>query len=686
MCVELAAVGAGLGLFTAVRELAQQRYLAQGLWRTALWDAERLAIGGGALSLAAGLVLLAVVWLSQRIPRTTGAPALNERVFGHAVFLAFLAGVAMFGSPQQGGHGVGIPYRVLVAISYAALWAALACVIAVTIRRPAAGQDEDWFGLRWLSVVGIGFVVVFLHLWTRGFRPVYLTLISAGALFVCAAAYFALARPARFAHDRLRIPLGRLLAGPVGRALSVLVLLAAVGLGGAGYVVGSQARAAARARGRNVILIGIDTIRADRASLRSANERGRDLTPNLRRLAERGTVFTNAIAQSSWTLPSFASMLTGLYPEQHGAEHLTSTLAPAQVTLAELLREAGYHTMSVVSCEYLNAASGMGQGFEVLDESQVRGHRAVTSREITDRAISLLESNGARPLFLFAHYFDPHFCYRDHQEFDFGAWYQGRLRDAVQNADQNAFCWLIGAIGPAFADRSRATDEDRRFLRDAYDGEVAFTDAQLGRLLDYIERRRLWDSTMVIAVGDHGEELLERNYSGHSTTLYREQIDVPLVIAAPGVRHSVDPEPAEARAIFPTICDFLNVPARANATPANSLLAQPRAGALVRSSTRPVAEPPRPEEFVPKYVWLTCATDGRWKLIKDHLRDRAALYDLRSDPGETRDRSADNQEQRRKLESALDELDARAGLDRKTAGRTEADQQQQRRLKSLGYL
>jgi arylsulfatase A-like enzyme len=435
-----------------------------------------------------------------------------------------------------------------------------------------------------------------------------------------------------------------------------------------------------------VILIGIDTIRADRASLLSANERGRDLTPNLRRLAERGTVFTNAIAQSSWTLPSFASMLTGMYPEQHGAEHLTSTLAPAQVTLAELLREAGYHTMSVVSCEYLNAASGMGQGFEVLDDSQVRGHRAVTSREITDRAISQLESNGARPLFLFAHYFDPHFCYRDHQEFDFGDWYQGRLRDAVQNADQNAFCWLIGAIGPTFADRSRATDEDRRFLRDAYDEEVAFTDAQLGRLLDYIERRRLWDSTMVIAVGDHGEELLERNYSGHSTTLYREQIDVPLVIAAPGVRHSVDPEPAEARAIFPTICDFLNVPARANATPANSLLAERDTGALGRSSTRPVAEPPRPGEFVPKYVWLTCATDGRWKLIKDHLRDRAALYDLRSDPGETRDCSADNQEQRRKLENALDELDARVELDRKTAGRTEADQEQKRRLKSLGYL
>lgn len=562
----------------------------------------------------------------------------------------------------------------------------LAACHAVMAGRPTHDVAISRFRIRWLSFAAIVFVTALLHIWVLGLKPVWFAAFGAGALMGCVGLYLALAAPARFVHRRLGSPMGRLLEGPLGWAWGVIVIGLAVGITLGAHAVTARARATASARVRNVVLIGIDTIRADRASLLSADERGRDLTPNLRRLAERGAVFTGAIAQSSWTLPSFASMFTGLYPEQHGAEHLTSRLAPDQVTLAEVLREAGYRTMGVVSCEYLNTASGMGQGFDTLDESQVRGRPAVTSKEVTDRAIRLLESSGDRPFFLFVHYFDPHFCYRNHQEYSFGDWYHGPLQQAVQNADQNAFCWWIGAVGPAFTTKSKATDEDRQFLRDAYDEEVAFTDAHIGRLLDYIEERGLWESTMVIAVGDHGEELLERNYSGHATTLHREQIDVPLVVAAPGAGHSVDSGPAEARAVFATVSNYLDVPARAEATPAESLLAGSRTGGPIRSSTRPVAEPPQPGEFVPKYVWLTCLSDGRWKLIKDQLAYRAALYDLQKDPGETRDCSADNQGQRTRLQRALDELDARVALDRKTAGRAEADQEQQRRLKSLGYL
>ncbi len=694
LMLEVAAVGAGMGLALAAREVAQQHYLAQGLWRTALWVTGSASIGAGLLAIAAGLALLGVLSLSRLTIARGGDPTPAEWGRRYLLFLLSATGIGVLLSPQSSGHGVGIPYRALLAIDYGTVLLALAAASLILLSRSPDSGCEAWFRARWLSVVGIGFAVSFLHLWTRGFKPIYLVGFSAVALVVWLAAFFGLIKLARSVDYRLGVPIAGLLSGLVGRVLTLLVLALALAAGIAGTLAASRASAGAKARARNVIVIGVDTLRADRMSLLSPTEHARDLSPNVRRLlAARGRVFTNAIAQSSWTLPSFASMFTGLYPEQHGAEQLTSTLAPSQLTLAELLRDAGYHTMSVVSCEYLNRASGLGQGFDLLDESQVLGHQAVTSEQITDRSIKLLESNGDRPFFLFAHYFDPHFCYRAHNEYPFGDWYQGWLKNAVQTMDQNAFCWAIGAIGPAYAMRSRATPDDRRFLSDMYDGEVAYTEAQIGRLLDYIDRKKLWDSTMVIFVGDHGEELLERNWSGHSTTLYQEQIHVPLVVSAPGVAPSVEPRVVEPRSIFPTVLEFLGlqrVP-RSAAAPADPLPfggedtgTRPRP-TLVRSSTRPVATPPRRGEIVPKYVWLTCVTDGRWKLISDHLNARATLFDLSHDPGETADCSTAKPDRRREFEKALIETDA-AVSGTAPGRRTEATEEQQRRLKSLGYL
>jgi arylsulfatase len=382
----------------------------------------------------------------------------------------------------------------------------------------------------------------------------------------------------------------RIIAGRFGLALSVVVLAGGVALWGVGIIAVGQARAEARERGVNVILIGVDTLRADRASLITADEYERDLTPNLRRLlAARGTVFTNAITQAPWTLPAFASIFTGLYPEQHGAEHLTSTLRRSQLTIAEILREAGYSTLGVVSCEYLNAASGMGQGFDVLDESQVLGHQAITSEEVTTRALSLLEDRRGEPFFLFVHYFDPHFNYRDHAGYHFADEYVGRLRGPVQTVDQNMFRWMIRALGPDYRGGSpRMAEADRGYLSDAYDEEVAYTDAQIGRLLAYLEEAQLWDSTVVIAVGDHGEELVDRNWLGHAITLYQELIHVPLVIAAPQMAGPFrDARLVEVRALFATILDFAGVANDGNGSRESLLADQSRKRVLARSSTRP---------------------------------------------------------------------------------------------------
>jgi len=703
LAARLAAAGAVVGFLLAGRDVAQQQYLAQGLSRTAVWMLSHGAALGvlvGLTASAAVFIMLLVWWwalTAGRRPVGAAPPegshpvheSLAPAASRFALFLGFITAAAVLLSPERGGPPGGPPYRLVMLGTVAVFWTILTGAAAWTAGADRAeGAAERWFRLRWATVAGLAFAVSLLHVWARARSWPELATWSLGSLVACLAAFAVLRAPARFLHNRLGQPMGRAWGGRFGLAMSVALLAGAVGVFAAGASAKARAGRLVKQRGRNVILIGLDTVRSDRVSLLSSDRPARDLSPNLRRLAARGTVFSHAIAQAPWTLPSFASILTGLYPEQHGAEHLTSTLPPPQLTIAELLREAGYRTMSVVSCEYLNAASGLGQGFDVLDESQVLGHRAITSAAVTDRALQLLEQQKEQPLFLFLHYFDPHFCYQDHQEYDLADGYDGWLREAVQNADQNAFRWMIFALGPAFRERAtRVTDADRQFLRDAYDEEIAYTDSQLGRLFDYLDANDLWDSTLVIAVSDHGEELLERNWSGHAVTLYQELIRVPLVVAAPnGEGPAVENRPVELRAIFETIADFLDTPTPSQPLRAPSLLdGHGLAPGPVRSSTRPVAEPPAPGEFVPKYVWLTCVIDGRWKLIKDHLRNRSQLIDLEADPHEMENRSADQPGERRQLERELDRLDAEVGRSPAVLV-PQASEEQQRRLKSLGYL
>lgn len=678
--VRLAAVGTTAGLALAARDLGPQRYLSQGLWRTALWLLSRDALLGAALGILAGLLFLAVI----RLVDATVSPEPRAAAHRFGCYLALVAALALVGSPLRGGPPGGPPFPLIFVLIYTATWFALSAAGAAAAR---AGSDPRWFTTRWVSIIGFALAAAILHVWVRAASyaalatGLFLALLTAGLIAVVPNV------PARLLHDRLGRPLGRTLSGRPGAALSVLLLVGALALVIVSGIQSTAAKNRTRQRGINVILLGIDTLRYDRADL-LGGAYPRDLCPNLHRLAARGTVFSNAFSQAPWTLPSFASILTGLYPEQHGAEHLTSTLPARQLTLAEILRDEGYETMGVVSCEYLNAASGLGQGFDVLDETQVLGHRAITSAAITDRALQLLEAREDQPFFLFLHYFDPHFCYQDHRDYCFADTYDGRLREAVQSADQNAFRWLIYALGPAFASRSRVSEADRQFLRDTYDEEVAYTDSQLGRLFDYLDANDLWKSTLVILVSDHGEELLERNWSGHTVTLYQEDIHVPLVLVKPAqAAGRVDPLPVEARAVFPTILDFLGVARPMLPTPPSSLFADRPAldARLVRSSTRPVAEPPAPGEFIPKYVWLTCVIDGRWKLIKDHLQNRSQLIDLEADPHEMENQSANHPRERQQLGRELDRLNAKVGRG-PAASVPQASEEQKRKLESLGYL
>jgi arylsulfatase A-like enzyme len=401
---------------------------------------------------------------------------------------------------------------------------------------------------------------------------------------------------------------------------------------------GEAAPALTAKRPLNVVVLALDTVRADQTSLRGEGPDRRDTTPNLRRLAERGIRFDRAITQAPWTIPAFASVLTGRYPHEHGALVLDAKLGPAQVTLAEVLREAGYETHGIVSHLFLQRYRGFAQGYDGYDErpTQVPDvHRAATSEQVSDGAIEFLAREHGRPFFLFAHYFDPHYEYQDHPESDYADGYRGWFRDQLdfENLQKNAR--LLG-------------EADRRWLFELYQEELAHTDRHIGRVLDYLEQSGLAETTVVVAVADHGESLGEHGYYGHTINVDQEVLHVPLVIAPPK-GHPTTPrvieETVETRMLFGTLLWLLDVqwadprsresstwalePHRRQSLPRLVDRGDPGEGRAFSGVFLQGTDPRHAKRF--KQAALV---EDRYKLVLDLTRRRELLYDLQADPGE----------------------------------------------------
>jgi arylsulfatase A-like enzyme/tetratricopeptide (TPR) repeat protein len=245
-------------------------------------------------------------------------------------------------------------------------------------------------------------------------------------------------------------------------------------------------------KGPNLLLVTIDTLRADHVGAYGDVDAQ---TPVLDRLAAEGTRFTTAISAAPLTLPSHASILTGLYPPRHGARYNGfSRLRKSYDTLAERLRDAGYATGAVIGSYVLAGKYGLDQGFDHYDDdTRSRGNPAKrTATEVSDGALAWL-AGARKPFFLWVHYFDPHKVYAPPEPF-----------------------------ATTFAGRP-------------YDGEIAYVDSELGRLLDALVGRGEFDETLIAVTADHGESLGEHNELTHSYTLYDAVLAVPLIFRGPGV-------------------------------------------------------------------------------------------------------------------------------------------------------
>lgn len=393
----------------------------------------------------------------------------------------------------------------------------------------------------------------------------------------------------------------------------------------------------------NVLLIGVDTLRADRLS---ALGYGRGTTPHLERLAREGIRFRKARSQAPWTLPSFSSILTSLYPSAHGAgrggDEEWTGIDPGTTSLAEVLAGVGYETHGLVANSFLAPEYGNDQGFE--------GYRTSWARESVgddaDLAAAFVDEHRTTPWLFFWHIMDPHLPYATEPAFQQAfaeTDYVGRFA-RTRSVPHRALHVARRRTSEGPPPAPDLTDADRRFVSDLYDAEIAETDAAIGRVLDALVASGQWERTIVALVADHGEAMGERGYYHHGHALHDEEVHVPLLLRVPGLDEGrVVDAPVAAIDLMPTILGALGLPAPGSAQGLDLLATDPGERPAV------VIESPTYDSSAQK-AWV----EGHFKFLHDPIFRTAVLYDLAADPGETRDVAAEHPEV---VQRAREELD-----------------------------
>jgi arylsulfatase A-like enzyme/Flp pilus assembly protein TadD len=408
------------------------------------------------------------------------------------------------------------------------------------------------------------------------------------------------------------------------RPLAVLALLGACACGG---------ERVARTPDANVLLVTLDTTRADRIG---AWGHAAARTPSLDGLAREGIRFSRAYSSIPLTLPAHAALMTGTPPPVHGVrDNGGFFLGDDRTTLAEVLRASGRATAAFVAAFVLNHHWGIAQGFDHYDDAfgpddpaaAADLHRQRDGAEVADRAIAWLDGNRGRPFFAWLHFYDAHWPYEP----------KGELA--------------------------------RTFASAPYDGEIAYADAQLGRVLDHLRDLGVYENTLIVVTADHGEGLGEHGEPDHGIFAYDSTLHVPLVVRLPGAtRRGVVDDTARDIDVMPTILDALGLE-----TPA---------GVAGTSLLRPAERPAYAESFYVRfhYGWheVTALREGRWKLVD---LPRAELYDLESDPGELDNVADVHPERVAEMRAALRER-ASASPPRPQA----IDPEALARLQALGYV
>lgn len=446
-------------------------------------------------------------------------------------------------------------------------------------------------------------------------------------------------------------------------------------LWGSPALYGRQAAPAPKAPGDpkrpNVLLIGIDTLRADHVG--AFGDGKSTLTPELDRLALESDLWLDAFSTFNATNPSFASILTGLYGKHHGIYDLKTPLPESYTTLAELYKQAGYSTLAIISAHHLGPHnSGLGQGFDdvTLADEHFAGELAA------DMAIDWIDGRkAAHPFFAFVHLFDPHSPHTPPQPFALG------FRPATGEGLSPVRTWIpFRPPGP------RAFDEPvLGGSRDLYDGEVAYADRQVGRLLGWLRSRGQLENTLVALVADHGENLGEYGIRYRHVGLHDTTTHVPLLIRWPGVEgechrfHGL----VQTLDLFPTLLAAAGLPV------------PPQDGADLRKLTAGDTDANRKgrrvvfAEHAGQLGAMVRSREYKYLISEGNTQffpDGPALYDLKADPGETVNLIGKNLPAERELGDLLRHFLADRALRGAAPKSRDLSPEEIERLKALGYL
>ena len=412
-------------------------------------------------------------------------------------------------------------------------------------------------------------------------------------------------------------------------------------------LAGLSAAAPAPSRPRGVVLISVDALRADRLG---ARHNGVALTPRLDAWAARGIVFEQAVSQAPWTLPSMMTAFTSVYPHRHGVTNRfesfdrerrePSRLPRSMTTLAEAFKNAGWDTAAFTGEAGLERVHGFDRGFDVYYDSITFAGFETTA----PLALEWLKARGPRPFFLFLHGYDVH------GENPLPPGFKSRF-DPLDDPDR------LGRVGDEYLElrlaaiegrRGPASARDKEFWRAVYDERVARADERLGRFLTELEAMPGFSTGVVVAVmSDHGEELLERGGVDHGMTLYDEVLRTALIVRAPDLVPRRVKAQARLLDLAATLLDLAGVSDARFSAQAQGVSLRP----LMEGRPLALDSLAETDYLFRASLRALRTSDGR-KLVFDLESLERRLYDLRADPGETRDLAGQDP-------GAVKELDAR---------------------------
>lgn len=435
-------------------------------------------------------------------------------------------------------------------------------------------------------------------------------------------------------------------------------------------------------RNQNIVVVLLDAAVATHFSFLGYD---RETTPNLRRLAEESVVFENAYAQASATPLSVLSIFTSRYPLLERTPELMGEIGPvlpANVpSLGRLMSRRYEHRVGVSANSWISGDFGYGGGFtDFLEVFGERGsdQRLGTAKRVSDTMCAWLDRHDVGPFFAYVHYYEPHAPYTPPAPYD-------------RRFDPEAHGHVDGgkhSLKPLR--RSRPDDLVARNVTALYDGNLAYADAQVQRIVEALQQSEEWNDTVFVLVSDHGEAFWEHGVRGHGLHAYEEFIHVPLLIRVPGLvrwpRRVATP--VELVDLLPTLLELADVPAEGAGLMGRSLVPL-----LLGDAGSPYQRPVFSRNHDSGSVELGMRK-GKWKMVQRVALRRIELYDLQADPQEQRnlfreeDEGSPTWQTAREMAIELqDWVDrARAGWSTVVAAPDSLDPATLERLRALGYL